>query len=178
MNRLERLVWIDLETTGLNPRSDMILEIAAVVTDGDLVELAAVEAVIGFYLTPEARAAFVRPVALQMHKDNGLWEACRDGIQPRDAASLVCDMVNQFAPGYRGPICGSSPQFDKGFLDSEMPRVAALFNHRVYDVSTLRQEAAQQGFTLSEPPGGTAHRAMADIRASIEVARNFRLEMP
>jgi len=165
VNRLERMVWVDLETTGLNPAEDVILEVAVVVTDGALNELAAQSLVVRS-LSGRGGAD---PIVQQMHDANGLWAECAGSlISWLEAADTTREFIERHAPKYHGPICGSSPHFDKAFLDVEMPSVAALFNHRVFDVSTLKQAFAQFGGSVAQPGG---HRALPDIRGSISAAR-------
>lgn len=177
LNRLDRLVWVDIETTGLDPQYDVILEIAVVVTDGDLNELAAKSWVVSRAGYEERQNA--RPIIQAMHDANGLWDACESSGVLLDIVEIEATaFIREYSP-VPGPICGSSPHFDKSFLDVDMPTVARLFNHRVFDVSTLKQAAAQQGFKYSTTVEvGPQHRALTDIRESIQIARWARDEVP
>lgn len=174
MKALERMVWVDIETTGLDPRKNVMLEIAVVITKGDLefTEISALTWNIARAVREEKAAC--GDLVRQMHTDNGLWDACEASI------TLLCDVeaaVARFIQRHDaagGPICGSSPHFDKAFIDVEMPLVAACFNHRTFDVSTLKQACAQR--YVKVPEIGTNHRALSDIRASIEIARQLPVE--
>lgn len=174
MERLDRLVWVDVETTGLDPDYNAILEVAVVVTDGDLVELAAASWVCAFPnpIDDGGHKQAISPVVMKMHTDNNLWQECaRSDLTMYDVDLLTSGFVDFHAPYYKGPICGSSPHFDKAFLDVSMPFVASKFNHRAFDASTLKQAFMQQYTPITEPAGDVAHRALSDIRASIQSVR-------
>lgn len=171
MNALERMVWVDLETTGLDPKKNVILEIGVIITDAFLNELIARSWVVGRAAKEERENA--DPIVRAMHDANGLWDECESSTTLlSDVETHVIKFIVENA-GSRGPICGSSPHFDKSFLDVEMPDLARHFNHRVFDVSTLKQ--AMLCWTSKEfPPSEPAHRALADVRGSIAVARECR----
>ena len=180
-----RLVWVDLETTGLDPATDKILELAIVVTDEKLREVAARSWVV----QQDVDWRDVRQVVQEMHTANGLIAEleAENGLRLRTVECEALELLDMTVPVLeKGPICGSSPHFDMAFLRSPGPEhdgysdgygmfdLAVRFNHRVFDVSTLKLGALLRGqvydsagVTAEEP----AHRALADIRGSIKLAK-------
>ncbi len=119
------------------------------------------------------------PFVQLMHTQNGLWDECAAApLGTSGVEALVVQFITAHAPDYAGPICGSSPHFDKAFLDAHMPAVANLFNHRVFDVSTLKQAWCQRYGEWFEtgPQKPAAHRALPDILASIKAAQGVFIE--
>lgn len=182
MNIPNRLVWVDLETTGLDPAKDLILELAIVVTDSKLNEVAYASWVV----KQDVDWTKVHPVVLEMHTANGLKDDVPDGLPIRDIESAACAMLDDLGIKEKGPICGSSPHFDMSFLQQKyvwdgeyfgMRELAKRFNHRVFDVSTLklaemmRVQAVCSPATVVRNEPAVAHRALSDIRGSIEAAR-------
>ncbi len=167
----KRLMWIDLETTGLDPKTDQILEVACVITDENLVEIAQCEWVV----RPE-RAVCVDSVVLAMHTKNGLFAAIADnrGCNLDDVAVSLADFIDHHEIRGKALIAGSTPQFDKSFLAVHMPAVFEFFNHRVFDVSTLKAAARMWGGWPEKDLMPAAHRAMSDILYSIEEAKEIR----
>lgn len=182
-----RLTWIDLETTGLDARRERILEIAIVITEADLSEVARYERV-----TDEAgRLVFadLDPIVQVMHTTNDLWGAsCAaytaggNQIAEVDAAAeawirRVLELPDVIALSKDRPkMAGSSVHFDREFVREHMPRTYKLFSHRIYDVSSINEFASRAVPLVHEhrPREGTvAHRAMPDILHSIAVARHY-----
>jgi len=171
MNRLDRMVWVDLETTGLDPAKDVILELAITITDGDFTLLDYEHWVVARCVPEERQPA--HPIVQGMHDKSGLWEECRMArLGLATVEEEAVSFLKRVAPDYKGPICGASPHFDMSFLKVELPKLAAMFNHRTFDVSTLKQFLMQK---TGEPwpKGKEAHRALPDILESIEVAKQF-----
>ncbi len=174
MSPLRRLVWVDIETTGLDPEKDIILEVAVVVTTivpgvtGSLYGEVSAES---WVVKPAAGLPPLHPAVLQMHSKNGLLNELHDGASVREVDVMAAAMV-QYFDAVGGPIAGSTPHFDKRFLDRQMPLLAACFNHRTFDVSTLKQAWCQEhAESWVHVPGEGEHRALSDIRDSIELAR-------
>lgn len=165
---MNRINWIDLETTGLDPEKDVILEMALVVTDGDLNELDAWE---GLMHVDDLRLS---PGAALMHAKSGLLDALAaaktlhyDGGTPTPVIAIMRANDSMGAP-----LGGSSPHFDRGFIRRRMPWLHEHLSHRHFDSSTLVQAAQTWGLDLPDPE--PAHRAMSDIQRSIELARRFK----
>jgi oligoribonuclease len=166
----EKLVWVDLETEGLGDKVQ-ILEVAIVLTDNRLRELAFANWVV------RPRGLHLDGFVLGMHTRNGLLGDLRHGEDIANVDVMAAGLVRvQHAAG--GPICGSSPHTDKRWLDLNMPNLAECFNHRTFDVSTLKLghmiecgPSLVQGQELIEQ--APAHRALADIRYSIQCAREI-----
>lgn len=161
-------VFFDLETTGLNPQADLILEVAAVVVDAQLSPVSGFAAVIN---RPRSDAypradAFVQ----QMHTANGLWAACdASTITLVDATDALCAWLDGIGLD-KHTLAGDSVHFDLGFLRASMPRVADRFSHRLLDVSAFRVARAILGYENAEF-GASAHRAQGDVMASIAKAK-------
>lgn len=169
-------IWIDIETTGLDYENDHLLEVAVVATDAKAphyTELASQTWVVrpnGW--DAEQWRLTVDPVVYEMHTKSGLWGEVYAGANLADVEAELLKFIGYFgnpAPG-REPIGGSSAHFDARFLEVHMPKVRRYWSHRVFDASTLKQLARDFGV---EPPAqtATAHRALADVRYSIELTR-------
>lgn len=170
----ENWAWIDLETTGLDPAKDRILEAALVVTTPDLEVLFELACLVR---QDDLEAVFAAtPARVQeMHLANGLWEdlsrGVRDGL-PEAEALLFAEITRHGAQG--GPLCGFNPAFDRGFLRVHMPKVARALHYRSFDLNSFRIAGDAWGAFVF--PGGhaTTHRALQDCRDGIELARALR----
>lgn len=174
-------IWCDLETTCLDPAQGHILELALVATDAEAPAYAEVAAQSWVILPEVSRAEWLDtmdPVVRKMHGESGLLaEVCDRGVSLAEVSKGVLDFVRYFgnpAPG-REPIAGSSPHFDRRWLEVHLPAVAGYFSHRCFDASTLKRFCLDHGhaWTLDthEGSGGAVHRALADVRYSISTAR-------
>ena len=171
-------LWVDLETTGLDPSKCRILEWAAVLAndgiDGDM----AVDLFGGGVINQEAGdgwAAEMDPFVRDMHTCNGLIEECEAGAghDLKKAEDLLITLASGLITGPRSVVlAGSTVAFDQGFLRVHMPRLAKLLSHRCFDVSTLKMADrawAGQPFKKAE-----AHRAMPDVLESLAHAKEIR----
>ncbi len=173
------LVWVDLEMTGLDPARHVIVEIAAIVTDGGLETV--VEGPDLVVHQPESALVGMERVVADMHAKSGLTEAVRrSGTRLVDAEAQVLAFVRQHVPeASTAPLAGNSIHSDRAFLRRHMPELDAWLHYRMVDVSTLK-ELARRWYpkVLDDAPrkdGG--HRALADIRASITELRHYREAM-
>lgn len=161
-----RLLWVDLETTGLDEDKDVILEVGVICTDWNLVEIAQFESLVQL----SGWLPSMRPDAFKMHASSGL--LMEVATLAKYKIEVVDDAVAAFIGEYNGPMAGATPSFDKKFMKKFMPNALACFDHRLFDVSTLKQSYRMwEGDWPKEPLG---HRVLADIRSSIEECKRFK----
>lgn len=170
------LVWIDLEMTGLDPEGDSILEIAAIVTDGQLEQT--VEGPELIIHADEASLLRMAPIVAEMHEASGLTEAVRAStLTVREAEQKVLQFVAAHVPEKASaPLAGNSVHADRAFLRRHMPELESWLHYRNVDVSTTKELARRWYPSVLDdaPEKGGAHRALADIRESIEELRYYR----
>ena len=171
----DRLVWIDCEMTGLDIRADALVEVAALVTDFDLNVLGdGVDVVIK--PPPEALDQMVEFVQ-HMHETSGLLEELDNGTTLEDAQAQVLAYVKEHCPnGSRPPLAGNTVATDRSFLARDMPELEQFLHYRIVDVSSIK-ELSRRWFPrayYNAPAKGGNHRALADIRESIEELRYYR----
>ena len=172
----DRLVWIDCEMTGLDLQRDALVEIAVLVTDGDLNVLG--EGVDVVIHADEAALAAMPPVVEEMHRRSGLTEEIRASrVTVREAEEAVLAYVKKHVPEAGvAPLAGNSIATDRGFLARDMPELDAHLHYRMIDVSSLK-ELARRWFPrvfYAKPEKGLAHRALADIIESIRELQYYR----
>jgi oligoribonuclease len=166
-----RLVWIDLEMTGLNVANDGILEIAAVVTGPDLRPLVEVERVV---LVPDEFLERMSERVRRMHTENGLLEAVRKGGLPlREAERQVLAAIAPHAPAGEGLLAGNSVFHDWRFMQKHMPRLEQHLHFRHVDIGTISALFNSWYPDLEYPQGPINHRAMADVKVSIDELRYY-----
>jgi oligoribonuclease len=174
-NGNDRLVWIDLEMTGLDPSHDEICEIACIVTDGDLHEL---DEGISLVVKPsDGPLATMDDVVVKMHADSGLIHEIPDGTSVGEAEAQVLAYVRRHVPEARkAPLAGSSVYVDRGFLARYMPNLDRHLHYRLVDVSSVKEITKRwyprAFFNTPEKTGN--HRALGDIRDSIAELRYYR----
>jgi len=174
IEKQQRLVWIDLEMTGLNPDEDSILEIATIVTDADLNELAVgpVHAIHHGEQVLKAMDDWNR----EHHSASGLWgRVLASSTGMREAEQDTLEFLRQWTLPGSSPMCGNSICQDRRFLYRLMPELERWFHYRNLDVSTLKElisRWAPQILDGFEKQG--RHEALADIRDSIEELRHYR----
>lgn len=171
----DALVWIDCEMTGLDLGRDALVEVAALVTDGQLNVLGDGVDVI---IRPtdaelDAMGDFVR----EMHTRSGLLDALADGTTMADAeAQVLAYVLKHVKEPRKAPLAGNTISTDRAFLARDMPILEAHVHYRNVDVSSVKELARRwfpQAFYNSPAKTGN-HRALADIRESIEELRYYR----
>lgn len=170
-----RMVWIDCEMTGLDPTSDQIVEIAAIVTESDLTEL---DQGITIVIKPDDEPlANMDEVVVKMHNESGLIHEIPNGTTLDDAQARVLEYVKGHIPEARkAPLAGSSVYVDRMFLANYMPDLDAHLHYRLVDVSSIKELTKRwypkAYYNTPEKTGN--HRALADIRESIAELRYYR----
>jgi oligoribonuclease len=170
------LVWIDLEMTGLVVERDVIVEIACIVTDADLVTLDdGLQIVVH---QDEATLATMDDFVRKMHEKSGLLPeitASPTDVAAAEAATLDYVRRHVPAPG-TSPLCGNSIGMDRRFLARYMPRLDAYLHYRSIDVSSIKELCRRwyPAVYRKRPAKAEQHRALDDIRESIEELRYYR----
>ena len=175
MATADRLVWIDLEMTGLDPSFDEIVEIACIVTEADLTE---VDTGISLVIKPsDAPLERMDPFVVNMHTESGLITEIPNGIPLADAEAQVLAYMQSHVPEARkAPLAGSSVYVDRGFLSRYMPAIDEHLHYRLVDVSSFK-EMVRRWFPrvyFATPEKSGNHRALGDIRESIAELRYYR----
>jgi oligoribonuclease len=172
----DRLVWIDCEMTGLDLGGDLLIEVAALVTDSELNVLGdGVDVVIGASAEDLAR---MPDVVREMHAASGLTdEVLASTVTVREAEQQVLAYVKEWVPEPRkAPLCGNSIATDRGFLSRDMPELDGWLHYRMVDVSSVK-ELARRWYPrayFNAPKKGGGHRALADIQESVDELRYYR----
>src|SRR5215510_146838 len=172
----DRLVWLDLEMTGLDVRRHVIVEIAALVTDGNLVELDdGIDLVVH---QPPAALAEMDDYVRAMHTRSALLPAIESStLSLADAGVQVLEYVRRHVPSSgTAPLCGNSIGVDRRFLDHQLPELDAYLHYRSIDVSSLKELCRRwyPDVYKRRPGKAEAHRALADVRESIAELRFYR----
>ncbi len=172
----DRIVWIDCEMTGLDLAKDALIEIAVLVTDGNLKVLGdGVDVVI--HASDDALAG-MPDVVREMHAKSGLTDAVRAStVDMATAQQMVLDHVREFVPEPRvAPLAGNSIGTDRGFIARDMAELDQHLHYRMIDVSSVK-ELCRRWFPrvfYAKPEKGLAHRALADIEESIRELAYYR----
>ena len=168
------LIWIDLEMTGLDPARDYIIEIATVVTDGNL-NIIAEGPELAIRQSQEVLGSMDEWNTRQ-HSESGLTERVRHSPYTEvDAEHLTLEFVRRYVPLGKSPMCGNSICQDRRFLARLMPELEQYFHYRNLDVSSVKELAYRWTPKVAEGfKKQSNHRALEDVRASIEELRYYR----
>ncbi|CAD5375484.1 oligoribonuclease [Pseudomonas sp. OF001] len=174
MQNPQNLIWIDLEMTGLDPETDVIIEMATIVTDAQLNVLAEGPALV--IHQSDAVLAGMNPWCVEQHGKSGLTQRVRDSrLSEAEAEAQTIAFLQQWVPAGVSPMCGNSIGQDRRFLARYMPQLEAFFHYRNIDVSTLKELAARWAPAVKESfVKQGSHLALDDIRESIAELRHYR----
>lgn len=170
------LVWIDCEMTGLDPETEVLVEIAVIITDGRLERV--VEGPDIVISQPAEKLAGMVEVVQEMHRASGLTEAvAASTVTVAQAEAQVLAFVRQHVPEPRSaPLAGNSVHADRAFLHRYMPELEGYVHYRNVDASTVKELARRwyPKVLKGAPQKSGGHRALADIRESIDELRWLR----
>ncbi|HEY2579452.1 MAG TPA: oligoribonuclease [Streptosporangiaceae bacterium] len=171
----DRLVWIDCEMTGLDLEHDALIEIACLVTDGELNVLD--DGVAAVIKPPPEAVDQMADVVREMHITSGLLADLPNGIALAEAHELVLGYVRSYVKEPRKvPLCGNSIATDRSFLARDMPELDGFLHYRMVDVSSVK-ELARRWYPrayFASPSKRGGHRALADINDSVRELRYYR----
>ncbi len=171
--RGKHLVWMDVEMSGLDPKTAVILELACIVTDNELNVVA--EAPVYVVHQPLSLLEGMDDWNREHHTASGLWDRV---LASTSTIGQIDDELVRFLSQYMepntSPLCGNSIGQDRRFLFEYMPKLSAFLHYRNVDVSSLKELAARWYPELPEFRKNNNHRALDDIRESIEELRWYR----
>ncbi|UQX12654.1 oligoribonuclease [Candidatus Mycobacterium methanotrophicum] len=172
----DELVWIDCEMTGLDLRTDKLIEIAVLVTDADLNVLGdGIDVVIH---ADDAALSSMIDVVTEMHTRSGLIEEVRAStVDVTTAETMVLDYVREHVKQAKtAPLAGNSIATDRGFIARDMPVLDSYLHYRMIDVSSIKELCRRwyPRIYYGQPAKGLAHRALADIHESIRELQYYR----
>lgn len=175
MNKEQNLVWIDLEMTGLDAQKDTILEIATIITDGELNEIAqGPSLVIGH---DQETLNHMSEWVTKTHTKSGLVEkVLASDITMAQAEEETLAFIATHCIQNKAILAGNSIWQDKYFLMNHMPKIIAYLNYRLIDVSSVK-EIVRRWYPRNEKNcfcKPSTHRALSDIRESIEELKHYR----
>lgn len=187
--KLDRIAWVDVETTGVDPERDLLLEVALIVTTGNLHELARESLVIAHTaaeidaaLDREDRDPEVSAYVRQMHTDNGLLGECQGpwSVSAEEADERLAHLLGVQSEGERSPLGGCSLWIDRSMVRLHLPLTYELVSHRSVDASCLK--LALVNWAGVEPKrrsrkASNAHRALGDCEDAIKLARSMKLHL-
>lgn len=172
----DRLVWIDLEMTGLDTHRHVIVEVAALITDADLNILG--EGVDLVVHATDAELAEMDDYVTTMHENSGLTQEIRSStVSIKEAEDAVLELIAKHCdPQHPAPLAGNSIATDRSFINAYMPRLDEALHYRMVDVSSIKELARRWSprVYFNQPQKGMAHRALADIVESIRELEYYR----
>ncbi len=171
------LIWIDLEMTGLDTINDYIIEIATIVTDGELNILA--EGPILAIHQPDSILAGMDEWNTRQHGGSGLTERVRNSVvTAQQAEQETLEFLKQYVPAGISPMCGNSICQDRRFMARLMPELETYFHYRNLDVSSFKEIARRWAPKVEKAfKKKSSHLAMDDIKDSIRELQHYREHM-
>ena len=174
----ERLVWLDLEMTGLDLDRHVIVEIAALVTDNDLEPVD--DGIDLIVHQPPSALAEMDDYVRNMHTKSGLLKEIEaSSLSLADAGAQVLDYVRGHVPEGQSPLCGNSIGVDRRFLDRQLPELDRYIHYRSVDVSSFKELCRRwyPAVYKGRPGKSETHRALADVQESIAEMKYYREHM-
>ena len=172
------LVWVDCEMTGLDLSTDALVEIAVLVTDSDLNLIG--EGVDFVIKCDQAKLDGMNELVTKMHTDSGLLPLIPNGISMAEAESKILKyLTDSGVIEGKSPIAGNSVNFDRGFIERDMPAFAKMLHYRTIDVSSIK-ELARRWYPkvyFKSPTKTGNHRALGDIQDSIAELGHYRANL-
>lgn len=167
------LVWIDMEMSGLDPESCRILEIATIVTDGDL-NIVAEGPDLVVHQPPQVLEA-MDEWCTRHHGESGLTAQVQAStIDDAEAERQTLEFLAQWTRAGASPLCGNSIYQDRRFIVRYMPKLDEFLHYRLVDVSSIKELSRRWYPEIKPPAKQETHRALDDIRESIEELRFYR----
>ena len=167
---------MDLEMTGLDPATEVIVEIATLITDDELNVIAEGPDLV--IHQPETMLVAMDPFVVQMHTSSGLLTAIRESTITLDqAGAQTLEFIKKHIPESRTiPLCGNSIGTDRRFLSKYLPEIENYLHYRSVDVSTIKELVKRwyPGLEISRPAKAGAHRALDDVQESIRELKFYR----
>jgi oligoribonuclease len=170
----KHLVWIDCEMTGLDPETNVLIEIATIITDYDL-EIVARGPVFAIR-APQAKLDAMDAWNRRTHRKSGLLDRIAgEGVPLEEAERETLKFVKRYCYAHTAPLCGNSIGQDKRFLVKYMPKLHDFLHYKVVDVSSIKLLVTEwYGGKIKSPEKKELHRALDDIEESIEELRYYR----
>ena len=176
MDKHDRIVWIDLEMTGLDIHEHTIVEVAALITDADLNVLG--EGVDVVVHASEEELGRMNDFVTNMHESSGLLAEIRESkVTLKEAEDAVLELIAKHCDSeHPAPLAGNSIGTDRGFIREYMPRLDEALHYRMIDVSTVKELARRWAPRVyyHQPEKDMSHRALADIVESIRELDFYR----
>lgn len=170
----QRLVWLDMEMTGLDPNKERIIEVAVVITEADLTFVAE-GPVLVIHQSDELLDA-MDSWNKGTHGRSGLIEKVKAStLTESQAEDILLDFLKQYVPAGKSPLCGNTISQDRRFMYRYMPRLEQFFHYRNLDVSTLKELALRwKPEVVKSFVKQSKHEALADIYESIDELKHYR----
>ena len=167
---------MDLEMTGLDPETDVIVEIGTLITDDNLTIIAEGPDLV--IHQPDSALALMQPIVVEMHTKSGLLEAIKTStVTLEEAGKATLEFISLHVPEARTvPLCGNSIGTDRRFLAKYLPEIENYLHYRCVDVSSIK-ELSKRWYPkvgIDRPGKGGSHRAMDDIKESVRELQFYR----
>ncbi len=170
---IDKLVWIDLETTGLSIKKDKIIEIAVLITDTQL-NLLDEKGYVAFVNITDKDIALMDDIVKEMHTKNGVIDMCKkSSFTIEDIDKGAVEYISKFVQKNEAPLCGNNIAFDRSFIEYNMPLLVDYLHYRNIDVTTIKQLSQIWRNDVCKKTDST-HEAMDDIKESIEELRHYK----